>query len=54
MRLMSLLLLLAIPLQASQQIPWLMSWEAAQQQAKSENKPILLMHVFGNLNAGVT
>jgi hypothetical protein len=35
-------------------IPWASSLEAAKAKAKSENKPILLLHVFGFLDQEFT
>lgn len=35
-------------------IPWESSFEAAKARAKSEHKPILLLHVFGQLDQEFT
>ncbi|MCI0615954.1 thioredoxin family protein [bacterium] len=35
-------------------IPWESSFEAAKARAKQENKPILLLHVFGRLDQEFT
>jgi len=35
-------------------IPWEKSFEAAKAKAKQENKPILMLHVFGRLDQEFT
>lgn len=47
------LFLIATNLFASQ-IPWESSFDAAKARAKLENKPILLLHVFGRLDQEFT
>lgn len=54
MRKTLLLLVLLIPVQVTARVVWQTSFQEAMNLAQRENKPILLLHLFGRLDQEFT